>query len=272
MDPQRLKTVGLQFARALQIAVRTSRMLSTDHNVAAGPIQESYNLLHSILKEQRAFTFGFADDRILLDNVLTTARGLNQLEDDFLKRGISALKFEAGLSLARYKAVLSLLATPLKNIQEIGGTEPFLARQEIEGVRIFPAGKTQKRTASGDTVLEMDIEAYLRAQQGEEDRVGAAFLGMGGPRGVDPSLTSGPEGILARVTPMIEAALSGVEGEPEQVYLSLAHMLQEVRPDVVLAAFPAARREQIQALPAREMAAELMQSRAMNWAAQQLAS
>ena len=90
MDPQRLKTVGLQFARALQIAVRTSRMLSTDHNVAAGPIQESYNLLHSILKEQRAFTFGFADDRILLDNVLTTARGLNQLEDDFLKRGISA--------------------------------------------------------------------------------------------------------------------------------------------------------------------------------------
>ena len=177
MDPKQLKVVGLRFARALQIAVRTSGMLSPEHNVAAGPIQESYNQLKSILKEQHTFTFGFVEERILVDTVLTTARGLNQLEDDFLKRGVSALTFEAGLPLARYKAVLAMLTTPLKKIEEIGGTGPFLARHEFEGVRIFPAGQSQKRTAGGDTVLEMDAEAFLRAQSGEEAGASSIFSG-----------------------------------------------------------------------------------------------
>ncbi|MGA1998791.1 MAG: hypothetical protein ABSG52_02270 [Terriglobales bacterium] len=178
IESKQLKVVGLRFARALQIAVRTSGMFSPDHSVAAGPIQDSYNQLNSILKEQHAFTFGFVEGRILVDTILTTARGLNQLEDDFLKRGVSALKFEAGLPLARYKAVLAMLATPLRKIEEIGGTAPFLARHEIEGVRIFPAGKTQKRTASGDTVLEMDAEAFLRAQNGEEAGASSIFAGL----------------------------------------------------------------------------------------------
>src|SRR5437868_15052832 len=122
LDSKQLKVMGLRFARALQIAVRTSGMLSTDHNVAAGPIQKSYNQLNSILKEKHEFTFGFVEGRILVDTILTTARGLNQLEEDFLKRGVSALRFHAGLPLARYKAVLAVLATPLRKIEAIGGT------------------------------------------------------------------------------------------------------------------------------------------------------
>src|SRR5690349_17515662 len=120
MDSQQLKTAGLRFARVLQIAVRTAGMLSTDHNVAAGPIQESFGILTGILKEQRTFTFGFSDERILVENVLTTARGLTTLEEDFLKRGISAIRFEAGITVARYKQVLEALSTPLKKIQVMG--------------------------------------------------------------------------------------------------------------------------------------------------------
>jgi hypothetical protein len=273
IDSKQLKVVGLRFARALQIAVRTSGMLSPEHSVAAGPIQDSYNQLNAILKEQHAFTLGFVEGRILVDTVLTTARGLNQLEDDFLKRGVSALKFEAGLPLARYKAALAMLATPLRKIEEIGGTAPFLARHEIEGVHIFPAGKTQKRTASGDTVLEMDAEAFLRAQNAEEAGDSGIFAGL--MRSSGPSwgaASGGPDEILSRVTPLIEAAMAGQGGEPEKAYASLAQVLQGLRPDAVLAAFPASRREEVKSLPAREVAAELVQSRAMHWAAQQLAS
>ncbi len=271
MDSQNLKTAGLRFARVLQIAVRTSGMLSTEHNVAAGPIQESFGILNGILKEQRSFTFGFSDERILVENVLTTARGLTPLEEDFLKRGISAVRFDAGITLARYKQVLEALSTPLKKIQVMGGTDAFLARLHIENVRILHAGKAQRKTASGDTILEMDAEAYLRAQHGEEFQMPAAFSGMLDSTG--PAFGSGgPDAILARVTPMVESALAGGEGDARQVYMSVAQMLHGVRPDVVLAAFPTARHEEIKSLPPEGVAAELMQARAMNWANQQLAS
>lgn len=273
LDAKQLKVVGLRFARAMQIAVGTSRMFSPDHNVAAGAIQDSYNQLNSILKEQRAFTFGFVEGRILVDTLLTTARGLNQLEEDFLKRGVSALKFGAGLPVSRYKEVLAMLATPLRKIEEIGGIAPFLARHEIEGVRIFPASKTQKRTASGDTMLEMDTEAFLRAQNLEEAAAGSMFavlLDSAAPGG--GAASGGPDEILSRVTPLIEAAMAGQGGEPEKAYASLAQVLQSLRPDAVLAAFPASRREEVKSLPAKEFAAEFVQSRAMDWAAQQLAS
>ncbi len=272
LDPKQLKVAGVRFARALQIAVRMSAMVSTEHNVAAGPIQDSYNQLNSILKEQREFTFGFVEGRILVDTVLTTARGLSQLEDDFLKRGVSALKFEAGLPLARYKAVLAMLATPLRKIEEIGGTAPFLARHGSEGVRIFPR-KTQKSDGSGDTLLEMDAEAFLRAQSGEEAGASSAFGGLmdyAGSGGGAPS--GGPDEILARVTPLIEAAMAGQGGEPEQAYASLAQMLQGLRPDAVLVAFPASRQEELKSLPQKEIAAEFVQSRVMAWATHQLAS
>jgi hypothetical protein len=158
-------------------------------------------------------------------------------------------------------------------VEEIGGTAPFLARHEIEGVRIFPAGKTQKRTAGGDTVLEMDAEAYLRAQATGEAAAGSLFAGLldsAAPGAGAPS--GGLDEILSRVTPLIEAAMAGQGGEPEKAYASLAQVLQGLRPDALLAAFPASRREEMKSLPAKEVAAELVQSRAMDWAAQQLAS
>ncbi len=277
IDPKQLKGLGLSFARAMQIAVRTSGMLSPEHSVAAAPIQESYNQLNAILKEQRAFTFGFVDGRVLVDTVLTQARGLNQLEDDFLKRGVAALKFEVGLTLARYKMVLAMLATPLKKIEEIGGTTPFLARHEIENVRIFPAAQGQKRTATGDTVLEMDTEAFLRAQQEPSSGAGsaatdplAALLENAATAAIFAS--GGPDEILSRVMPMIDSALIAPAGEAEKAYMSVAQMLAGIRGEMVLAAFPASRHEEVKAMPPNEVAAELVQARAMQWAAQQLAS
>ena len=273
LDAKQLKAMGLRFARAMQIAVRTSGMLSPDHSVAAGPILESYNQLNAILKEKHEFTFGFVEGRILVDTILTTARGLNQLEEDFLKRGVSALRFHAGLPLARYKAALAVLATPLRKIEATGGTTPFLARNQIEGVRIFPASKTQRRTEGGDTVLEMDSEAFLRAQGSGEFGESGEFVGliesaMGGHGGA----TGGPDEILSRVTPMIEAAMAAQGGERDQAYESLGRLLRGLHPEAMLAAFPAARREELKHLPPQEVAAELVQARAMDWAAQQLAS
>jgi hypothetical protein len=98
----------------------------------------------------------------------------------------------------------------------------------------------------------------------------AVLLDSAAPGG--GAASGGPDEILSRVTPLIEAAMAGQGGEPEKAYASLAQVLQSLRPDAVLAAFPASRREEVKSLPAKEFAAEFVQSRAMDWAAQQLAS
>ncbi len=70
-------------------------------------------------------------------------------------------------------------------------------------MRIFPASKTQKRTASGDTMLEMDTEAFLRAQNLEEAAAGSMFavlLDSAAPGG--GAASGGPDEILSRVTPL----------------------------------------------------------------------
>ncbi len=123
LDKKQLKTQGLRYARSLQIVVRTVVMLSVDHKVAAGPLQVSFDTLNALLKELGRFTIGFVENRIMLNSLLTTDAGLNQLENEFLKRGFGAVTFVAGLTLARYKAAVAVLAANPKLIEEVGGAQ-----------------------------------------------------------------------------------------------------------------------------------------------------
>lgn len=175
-DNKQIKALGLRFARGLQMTVKTAVMFTVDHKSVERPIQQSFELLNTLLKEVGQFTFGFVDNQIMLNNLLTTDPSLRHLETEFLKRGIAAVTFEPGLTLGRYRKVISLLAASSKAIEDVGGTLSFLDLNEVEGSRILPASKNQKKDDHGDTIIDTDSEAYILSKQMAEEQGSRDFL------------------------------------------------------------------------------------------------
>ena len=176
-DNKQIKALGLRFARGLQMTVKTAVMFTVDHKSVERPIQQSFELLNTLLKEVGQFTFGFVDNQIMLNNLLTTDPSLRHLETEFLKRGITAVTFEPGLTLGRYRKVVNLLAATSKAIEEAGGTLNFLDKNEIEGARVLPASKNQKKDDQGDTIIDTDSEAYILSKQmANEQEIGRAHV------------------------------------------------------------------------------------------------
>jgi HEAT repeat protein len=145
-------------------------------------LQRSYDLLNPLVKQSRHLTLGFVDQRILLNNILTAEDSLKPLENEFLKRGIGAITFEAGITLAAYRNAISAVSANTKLIEENGGLLPFLEERQLEFVRIFPATKTETRNEDGDTVLEMGSEEYLISKA-------LSSMNSGMPQGIESLLT-----------------------------------------------------------------------------------
>src|SRR5581483_1991019 len=255
--------------------------LSVDHTVASGPVKQSFDLLTGLMKDAGTLTIGFVDGRVMLNNVLTVDAGLSQLENEFLKRGVGAVRFDVGLTLARYKQVIGLLSTPLKEIEERGGVGAFLERAVVEGVRIVPAGKNQKRTDEGGTLLEMDPEAFFRARDASTNAAAASppgpeqalmmfFDSAGVPR--PEGAVGGPEDIMRLVSPTIESALTSQNADPQKAYIALAQVMQGMRLDSVLSAFPPARHEELKGMEPKQLAAELIGDVSLAWASKRLAA
>lgn len=161
LDRNQIKNHGVRFARSLQLLFRTINMFSADHTAASGPFQQSFEYLNTLLKQTGAFTIGFVDQRIMFNNILTTEKTINHLENEFLKRGIGAITFQAGMTLASYKRGIGVLSRSPKNIEAAGGLKNYLDQNPVEFMRIFPARKDQVRTESGDTILDTDSESFL---------------------------------------------------------------------------------------------------------------
>lgn len=181
-DKAHFKVQGIRFARSLQTLMKMVNMFSADHKSASGLLQRTYELLNPLIKQTRSLTIGFIDQRVLLNNILTAEESLKPLENEFLKRGIGAVTFDAGITLAAFRAAIAAIAANPKAIQDCGGLLPFLEGRQLEFVRVFPASKTEARDEEGDTVLEMGSEEYL---------ISKALNGMnsGLSQGVDALLT-----------------------------------------------------------------------------------
>ena len=172
LDSAQLKMSGLRFARSLQVVVRTAGMFSADHRSVEMPLQQSFDLLQALLREVGQFTVGFIDQQVVLNQLLTTDSSLGVLKKELLKRGIAAVTFFPGLTLSRFGKAVAVLAAPSKAIEEAGGTLPFLSNHQLDGIRILPASKEQRRTEQGDSIIDSDSEAYILAKQKATD---AAF-------------------------------------------------------------------------------------------------
>ncbi len=298
LDRRQLKIQGVRFARSLQMLFKTVAMFSTEHSAANALFEQSFDVLNTLVKEKGQFTLGFVDQRIMLDNILTTERSLHQLESVFLKRGIGAVTFQAGMTLAAYKRGMSVITRTPKQIEEGGGLAAYLEKNPLEFLRVFPAGKSQIRDESGDTVLEMDSESYLLAKVMDEIRpagTGAfqafdAILeseglgkgrghgheaggqqsgggGSGGGLGAGPGGTEttgagwGPGGSV--IENYLQATLLDPAGATQRPYVELARMIKDLRPEMALSNFPPERREQLRAMPPDQMAAEVIEDTAV---------
>src|SRR6266498_2387603 len=206
-DSKQVKTLGLRFARALQTTIKTAGVFTIEHKSTEGPVHQSFLLLNNLLKEVGQFTFGFVDSQILLNNLLTVEPSLQKLETEFLKRGIAAVTFEPGLTLGRYKKVIQVLSTPAAAVDAAGGVLAFLDQNEVEGVRILPAAKNQKKNKDGDTVLETDSESYILSKQIVEDQAPRDFLDS-----IDALLESGCFEPSTRSELLSNFAAQGMEG------------------------------------------------------------
>ncbi len=173
LDRNQLKAQGIRYARSLQMLFKTIAVFSADHRAAAQPFQQSFDVLNALLKQTGQFTIGFVDQRIMLNNILTTEKALNALENEFLKRGIGAITFQAGLTLAAYRRGVGLLARSAKEIEAAGGLGSYLDQEPLEFMRVLPTDKSQKRTESGDTILDMEGESYLLAKTLSDSRSSA---------------------------------------------------------------------------------------------------
>ena len=158
------KNAALRYARSLQMVFKTVAMFSADHAAALAPLNTSFAMLNELVKKTRQFTIGFVDQRVMLNNILTVEKSLSSLENEFLKRGIGAITFDAGLTLAGYRRALAMLTAQPKVIEEAGGLLPYIEQNRVDFVRIFPASKNQIRNESGDTVLDTDSESFLMAK------------------------------------------------------------------------------------------------------------
>lgn len=190
LEKNQLKVQGIRFGRSLQTVIKMATMYAVDHQSAVRPIQSSYDILNALVKQTRYITLGFIEQRVMINNILTSDATVKPLENEFLKRGIGAVTFEAGITLAAYKNALGVLSANIKIIEECGGLMPFLESRPLEFVRVFPASKNEVRTNDGDTVLEMSSEEYLISRA-------LAEMNTGLPQGFDALLnqmqpTSGP--------------------------------------------------------------------------------
>jgi hypothetical protein len=161
LDKKQFKMQGLRFARSLQTLVKMVNMFSVEHQSVDGMLRRTYDLLNPLVRQSRSLTIGFIEQRVLLNNILTAEDSLKPLENEFLKRGVGAVTFDAGITLAAFTSAMSALAANPKVIEQCGGLLPFLDQKQLEFVRIFPAGKNEVRNEDGDTVLEMGSEEYL---------------------------------------------------------------------------------------------------------------
>lgn len=169
LETKQLKMLGIRFGKSFQTAVRTAGMFTADHQSVQRPLEQSFNLLNDLMKQTGALTIGFVDNQVLINSVLTNEPGLAILEKEFLKRGIAAVTFEPGLTLARFRRIVTVLSAPAATIEAAGGIREYLEVNEMPGARIVTASRNQKKNEQGDTLIESDSEAYILSRQMAED-------------------------------------------------------------------------------------------------------
>jgi hypothetical protein len=228
-DNKHIKAAGLRFARGLQMAVKTAIVFTIEHKSVERPIHQTFESLNKLLKETGQFTFGFVDNQVMLNNLLTNDPSLHHLETEFLKRGIAAVTFEPGLTVGRFRKVISILSASTTAIDETGGILSFLENNQVEGARILPAARNQKKDEQGDTIIDTDSEAYILSKQMADEQRPRDFLDS-----LDALMESGCFDPNARSNMLSEFAAREFDGAGYGVPISMPNLVALKEGEVVV--------------------------------------
>ena len=259
-----LKAQALQYLRKLQVAVRTAAIFSPEHQAAVLPLQQAFDALSGLLRESGKLTVGFADERVLINSIVTSDKQLAQLATEFAKRNLGTVTVDPGITLARYKKLVGILAVSTKALEEGGGTHAYLDKNRIEGVRIL----------TGDA-LDLDTDGMPRGGGGGGMGGGISLGGLellldsSGMR-MPEQAPGGPAEIMRMVTPILENNLNSPQGDTQKACSGLARVLEDLQPDFVSTYFPPERQEALRAAPPNEVAVEFVEDTAARWAARRL--
>ena len=106
-DNKQVKALGLRFARALQMTLKTAVMFTVEHKSVERPIQQSFLLLNNLLKESGQFTFGKGESILTLLKVRHPLRQPSTLlRENGCRRRITILSTET----VRRRAIVPFLA------------------------------------------------------------------------------------------------------------------------------------------------------------------
>jgi HEAT repeat protein len=224
-----VKTLGLQFGRAFQIAIKTAAVFPIEHKSSERPIQQSFDFLNNLTRAVGQFTFGFVDNQVMLNNILTSDPSLKPLETECTKRGIAAITFEPGIAIAPFKKLIYLFAAPPPEVEKAGGFLDFLEQNPIPGLRVLAARK-QNKNEQGDTIIESDSESYILARQSGTTEAPRDFL-----ESIDALLESGCFDPAARAEALAGFAGSG-DGADYGVPLEVPRMVVVKEGEVVVPA------------------------------------
>ncbi len=271
VEKTQLKAEGLAFGHSLQSTFKTVIMYSVEHPAAARATEQMFDSLNKILSKAQQFTFGFLNKRVLINELLTDDTGLSQLESEFFRRGIGAITFSAGITLAEFKRGLAIVGSRPKIIEEKGGIELFLRQHPLVGMRVLPAITPEGE----DTVLQMNPESYLMAQgilgpgkagggPGLESLL--RFVGMDSPAG----FAGGPKEALDLAGKATQAALMMPGADPRESLRALTRMLQEFTPNLLLSTMPSEKRAELAGRPPEAVAESLVEDLTADLAGKQL--
>lgn len=273
MDRTQLRAEGVAFGRSLQTGYKSLLMYSADHPAVERATQSAYDSLGALLQHMPQLIFGFMNGRLLLNDLLTSEPTLRLLDAEFARRGIAAVTFMTGISLAEFGQALSILAAKSREIEEAGGIKSFLAAHPLAGVRIVPA----KKAEDGDTILGMDTESYLMAGDDlspQSSQSGKAIDVLLHCAQVERAFSAPPSGteILELAGKAAETAFLDQATDPKEIAKVLARVLEEVTPERFLAALPAGKQSELRGWPADDVADDVMEDITVGWVTKRLAA
>ncbi len=273
LDKVQLKAGALTFGQALQNSLKVCAMYSIDHPSAERAIAQSHKALDSLLQHMGLFTLGFLNQRVLINNMMTDAPGLNALASEFAKREVAAVSFLSGMSQEEFKRGLAILSTRPKAIQDAGGLRKFLKHNPLEAVRILPLEKP--KDSSGDFDMEIDAGAFLTAQGIFEAGLRPAGTALdqllsAAAVGGKPGSVVGPKDLLEFSRKATESTLADKEGDLRELLQSVASMLAGMKMDAIVAAFPSSKQPAGQDFSPQQMAVDWVEDTTVEWATRRL--
>jgi hypothetical protein len=190
------------------------------------------------------------------------------MEEAFFKRDIAAVTFAAGISFPEFKRGVGILATKKEAIEDCGGISAFAQKNPVNGMRVIAAGGRPGQ--SGDSVLGADLESLMLAQkQGQPQRARSVnlelLLRLAGMAEQESSGSS-PAELLEVVRKVSQAVWSNPEADPGQMIQVVTQLLEELNPDHLIRALPQSRQAELAGRPAGEVATELAEDAAVEWA------